>query len=218
MARRGRRRPDWAEKTKQASLDDTIYVLTPQGKVIDLPAGATPVDFAYALHTDLGHRCRGAKVDGHIVPLDTPLTSGQRVEIIAAKRGPAGRPSRDWLNPALGFVKSPARAARSASGSTRRRSPKPSRRAAPRWRRSRGARARAGDLEELAQKLGFGKPDELFAAVARDEVNLRQLQAALRELAGVASIARPAIAIRKRKPRRSRRTAAACSSSAWTAC
>ena len=91
MARRGRRRRGWAEQTKQAALDDTIYVLTPQGKVIDLPAGATPIDFAYALHTDLGHRCRGAKVDGHMVPLDTPLQSGQRVEIIAAKARRARR-------------------------------------------------------------------------------------------------------------------------------
>src|SRR5688572_32224836 len=70
---------DWS-KTRQGRLDDAVYVLTPQGKVVDLPAGATPIDFAYALHTDLGHRCRGAKVDGHIVPLDKPLASGQRVE------------------------------------------------------------------------------------------------------------------------------------------
>ncbi len=93
----------WAEKTQRAALDDTIYVVTPQGKVVDLPAGATPVDFAYALHTDLGHRCRGAKVEGRIVSLDSALKSGQRVEITVAK---TGGPSRDWLNPDLGFLKS----------------------------------------------------------------------------------------------------------------
>jgi GTP pyrophosphokinase len=92
----------WAEKTRRAALDDTLYVVTPQGKVVDLPVGATPVDFAYALHTDLGHRCRGAKVEGRIVPLDTPLKSGQRVEITVAK---AGGPSRDWLSPERGFLK-----------------------------------------------------------------------------------------------------------------
>src|SRR5688500_14504995 len=81
---------DWS-KAREARLDDTVYVLTPQGKVIDLPAGATPIDFAYALHTDLGHRCRGARVDGRMATLDTPLQSGQRVEIVAAK---AGGPSR----------------------------------------------------------------------------------------------------------------------------
>ncbi len=174
----------WAEKTRRASLDDTIYVLTPQGKVVDLPAGATPVDFAYSLHTDLGHRCRGAKVDGQMVPLDRPLASGQRVEIVAAK---VGGPSRDWLNPALGFLKS-----HRARGKVRQ------------WFNARSlaetvAQGRAivekeqrregtlqANLEQLAQKLGFAKPEELFAAAARDEVNLRQLQAALREFKGLA--------------------------------
>src|SRR5260221_7278659 len=93
---------DWS-KARQAQRDDTVYALTPQGKVIDLPAGSTPLDFAYALHSDLGHRCRGARVDGHIVPLDTPLASGQRVEIVTAK---SGGPSRDWLNAERGFVRS----------------------------------------------------------------------------------------------------------------
>ena len=95
---------DWKKNTRHARLDDTVYVLTPQGQVIDLAADATPVDFAYALHTDLGHRCRGARVDGHLVNLETPLASGQRVEIIAAK---TGGPSRDWLNAERGFVKTP---------------------------------------------------------------------------------------------------------------
>src|SRR5947207_2624586 len=79
--------------------------LTPQGKVIDLPRGSTPVDFAYALHTSLGHRCRGARIDGAMVPLNTPLESGQRVEIVALKQGGSSvGPSRDWLNPELGYV------------------------------------------------------------------------------------------------------------------
>ena len=84
--------------------DEHIYVLTPQGKVLDLIAGSTPIDFAYHLHTELGHRCRGAKVDGVMVPLNTKLQSGQTVEIITVK---VGAPSRDWLNPELGFVASP---------------------------------------------------------------------------------------------------------------
>ncbi len=91
----------WVQQFKRAALDDTIYVLTPQGRVIDLPRGATPVDFAYAVHTDLGHRCRGAKVDGQLVPLNTQLDTGQRVEIVAAKQG---GPSRDWLNPQQGYL------------------------------------------------------------------------------------------------------------------
>ncbi|MGH8638150.1 MAG: RelA/SpoT family protein, partial [Burkholderiales bacterium] len=92
-----------AEHFKAGLFDDTVYVLTPQGKVIDLAKGATPVDFAYAVHTDLGHRCRGARVDGVMVPLNTPLAHGQSVEIVTVKQG---GPSRDWLNPALGFIAS----------------------------------------------------------------------------------------------------------------
>src|SRR5436190_6936825 len=167
---------DWGKSAK--TIDDSVYVLTPQGKVIDLPAGSTPLDFAYALHTDLGHRCRGARVDGRIVTLDTPLASGQRVEIIAAK---SGGPSRDWLSAERGFVKSPrarqkirqwfnakALADTIASG----------RAAVGKELRREGATQ--ASLEGLASRLGFGKPDDLFAAVARDEINLRQLQTALR--------------------------------------
>ena len=81
-------------------FDDRIYVFTPQAAVVELTAGATPIDFAYAVHTDLGHRCRGARVDGAMVPLNTPLQSGQMVEVTAAK---TGGPSLDWLNPELGY-------------------------------------------------------------------------------------------------------------------
>ncbi len=94
----------FSDQVKQGLFNDTVYVFTPQGKVIDLTAGSTPVDFAYHVHTDLGHRCRGAKLDGQIVPLNTKLQNAQRVEILAAKQG---GPSRDWLNPQLGFLASP---------------------------------------------------------------------------------------------------------------
>ena len=78
-------------------------MLTPDAAVVELPEGATPVDFAYAVHTDLGHRCRGARVDGAMVPLNAALQSGQTVEIVTVKEG---RPSRDWLNPELGYLHS----------------------------------------------------------------------------------------------------------------
>jgi GTP pyrophosphokinase len=177
----------WAEKTRKAALDDTVYVLTPQGKVVDLPAGATPIDFAYALHSDVGHRCRGAKVDGHMVPLDTPLASGQRVEITVAK---TGGPSRDWLNPERGFIRS-----HRARGKVRQwfnaqalaQTIAAGRAVVEREARREGAGQASHDL--LAGKLGFAKPEELFAALGRDEVNLRQLQAALRESGGGAQAA-----------------------------
>ncbi len=100
-----------ADAVQARLFDDRIYVFTPQAAVIELPAGATPVDFAYSVHTDLGHRCRGARVDGAMVPLNTPLHNGQTVEIIAAKEG---GPSRDWLNAELGYLKSRARARQGA--------------------------------------------------------------------------------------------------------
>ena len=195
-------RRDWAERTRAAALDDTVYVVTPQGRVIDLPAGATPVDFAYALHTDLGHRCRGARVDGHIVPLDTPLQSGQRVEIVVGK---AGGPSRDWLNVERGFIRThrarqkvrqwfnaQALTATIAAGR------------AVVEREARREGATQARLETLAERLGFEKPDELFAAVGRDEVNLRQLQGTLRALVGVvapvSAAPAPAAAARRPKP------------------
>src|SRR6266851_1489440 len=169
---------DWIEQSKHAVHDDTVYVLTPQGKVIDLPQGATPVDFAYALHSDIGHRCRGAKVNGAIVPLDYRLKNAEAVEIITAK---TGGPSRDWLNPALGYIKS-SRArnkVRQWFNGLDIASVVAAGRAAVEREVQRGGK-RAASLEELAKRLGFGEPDELFAAVGREEVGSRQLQTALR--------------------------------------
>jgi len=191
----------WAERTRQAAFDDTVYVVTPQGKVVDLPAGSTAIDFAYALHTDLGHRCRGAKVDGHIVPLETALRSGQRVELVVAK---SGGPSRDWLSTERGFVKSQrarhkirqwfnsqALAETVATG-----------RAVVEKEIKREGATHAS-LDALAARLGFARQDDLYAAVARDEVNLRQLQAALRAMAG-APAPSPQPAAKPVLPRRAR--------------
>ena len=91
------------EQLKHHEIDDHIYVLTPLGKVISLEKGSTPIDFAYAVHTNLGHRCRGARVDGAMVPLETALKNGQTVEIIAVKHG---GPSRDWISPDKNYVRS----------------------------------------------------------------------------------------------------------------
>lgn len=96
---------DLIERFKRVAFQQRIYLLTPEGHVIDLPTGATPVDFAYAVHTDVGHRCRGAKVDGVIAPLTQRLASGQQVEILTARDG---RPSRDWLNANLGYMTTPS--------------------------------------------------------------------------------------------------------------
>jgi GTP pyrophosphokinase len=95
---------DFLDRVRAEIFGDRIYVLSPKGEVIDLPRDATPLDFAYHVHTDLGHRCRGAKVNGRMVPLTHKLSNGELVEIIAAK---LPQPSRDWLSPHYGFLASP---------------------------------------------------------------------------------------------------------------
>ena len=93
---------EFVDSMKSDVFEDRVYVFTPKGDIIDLPAGSTPIDFAYHVHTDIGHRCRGAKVDGKLVPLDHVFKTGERVEILTSKHG---GPSRDWLNPSLSLVR-----------------------------------------------------------------------------------------------------------------
>ena len=169
---------DWVNHYKQAALDDTVYVMTPQGKVVDLPTGATPVDFAYRLHTDLGHRCRGAKVDGALVSLNTALQTGQRIEIITAKQG---GPSRDWMNPALGYIATKSARAKVRawfSGLALEVSLSEGRSIINKELQRLGAASI--NIEELAVKLGYAKAEDLFIAAARNELNTRLLQVSVR--------------------------------------
>ena len=164
-----------------ALLQDRLYVLTPQASIVDLPQGATPIDFAYCLHTDLGHRCRGARVDGVMVPLNTPLENGQTVEITAVREG---GPSRDWLNPELGFLVSPrARAkvrawfnALALAETTAR-----GRDAIEKLLQREGRTALK--LDDLAEQLGFERADDLFEVVGKDEFSLKTVEAVLHPVA-----------------------------------
>lgn len=157
------------------TVSDRIYVLSPQARVIELPRGATPIDFAYHLHTDLGHRCRGARVNGQMVPLQTKLDTGQTVEVITTK---AGGPSRDWLNPQLGYLashraKSKVRAWFNAVELQQR------------ITQGHGLVEKelqrlgktAINQEQLAQQLGFAHADDLYVAVAKEDFSLRQIDA-----------------------------------------
>jgi GTP pyrophosphokinase len=157
--------------------DDRIYLLTPQGKVVELPAGSTPIDFAYHVHTDLGHRCRGAKVNGAMVPLNTHLATGQTIEILAAK---SGGPSRDWLNADLGYLASARSKAKvrqwfnalelaQTIASGREMLEKELQRLGK----------TAVKLDDLARRLGFTSVDDLCAAVPKEEFNLRSIDHAL---------------------------------------
>ena len=172
-----------AELFRNELFQDRVYVLTPQGRVIDLEAGASPLDFAYHVHTDLGHRCRGARVDGAMVPLHTPLKNGQRVEILTVKQG---SPSRDWLNPALGYLRT-ARA----------------RAKVRHWfrveqfdahvalgrellaRELRRLRIHEISHERLAGQLQFARSEEMFAALGRGELSLQQIEQTLRKMDGL---------------------------------
>jgi GTP pyrophosphokinase len=162
----------------QSLLDDRIYVLTPDASVVELPRGATAVDFAYSLHTSLGHRCRGSRVDGVMVPMNTALQNGQTVEIIAVKEG---GPSRDWLNPDLGYLishraKTKVRAwfnALALSETVAR-----GREAVGKLLQREGKTSINQD--DLAAQLGFDHANALFEEVGKDEFSLRKIELLLR--------------------------------------
>lgn len=173
-----------AEGEAGRRADQRIYVLTPQARVIELPAGATPVDFAYHLHTDLGHRCRGARVDGQMVPLNTRLATGQTVEIIAAK---SGGPSRDWLNTQLGYLASPrARAKVRMWFNAIELQQRITQGQALVEKELQRLGKTAVNLEQLAQGLGFARADDLYVAAAKDEFSLRQIDTVFQQPAPVA--------------------------------
>ncbi|MGC4393889.1 RelA/SpoT family protein [Hydrogenophaga crocea] len=183
--------------TAQGLFDDRIYVLTPNAAIVELPRGATAVDFAYTVHTDLGHRCRGAKVDGAMVTLNTPLQNGQTVEITAAKEG---GPSRDWLNAELGYLvshraKSKVRAwfnAQALAETIAR-----GREAVEKLLQREGRTALKFD--ELAIELGLKDADEMFELVGKDELSLRAIETHLRPPEPEVASEEPANWVRKPK-------------------
>ena len=172
---------EWVEKIKAASLDDRIYVLTPQARVIELPNGSTPVDFAYQLHTDVGHRCRGARVDNIMVPLNTTLKNGQTVEIITLKSGSSqAGPSRDWLGSEYSASQRTRSKIRAWFNVIDQQETLSNGRALVEKTLQREGKT-AVNLEELARKLGFPNLDDLFLSVGKEEFSLRQIENVLRE-------------------------------------
>jgi GTP pyrophosphokinase len=170
---------EWVEQFKTELFQDRVYVLTPQGKVVDLPQGATPLDFAYAVHTNLGHRCRGAKVDGAIVPLTYKLRNAQRVEILTAKQG---APSRDWLSDGYlvtSRAKSKVRQWFNAQHSEEHLAQ--GRELLERELMRLGASGL--NQEKLAQKFGHARLEDFFVALGRGDYRLTQLDQAIQSLA-----------------------------------
>ena len=172
-----------------APPDDRIYVLTPEARVIELPVGSTAIDFAYHVHSELGHRCRGARVDGALVALNTPLSTGQTIEIITAKASPTSTldalgPSRDWLNPQLGFLQSQRGRAKVRQWFNARELEATLASGRAMVEKALQQTARPGGkampaFDTIAAKLGFTRADELFVAAAKDEVGPRQIAEAI---------------------------------------
>ncbi|MCL4296592.1 MAG: GTP diphosphokinase [Anaerolineae bacterium] len=172
---------EFIDQVKAEVFQDRVHVLTPQGDAIDLPAGATPIDFAYHIHTEIGHRCRGAKVNGRIVPLTYKLKNGEQVEILTAKRG---GPSRDWINTQLGYLKT-ARA-RSKVRQWFKRLNYEENVAQGRAILDRELH-RLGIAEVNYEKLArdefnFNKVDDFLAAIGRGDINPSQIVSAINDI------------------------------------
>ena len=170
---------EFTEQFRTELFQDQVYVLTPMGRVISLDRGATPIDFAYALHTDLGHRCRGARVDGVMVPLVKALENGQRVEILTVKQG---NPSRDWLNPNLGYIKTHRARTKVRTWFKQRDQGELTQLGRAQLDKER-KRLGVGDvnIDKLAQNLKFKSAEEFLAALGRGDVGGQSFIRALRE-------------------------------------
>jgi GTP pyrophosphokinase len=169
---------DFAPIGATVGADERIYVFTPQATVVELAAGSTPVDFAYAVHTELGHRCRGARVDGALVPLNTPLANGQTVEVTAAKEG---GPSLDWLNPELGYLagqRSRAKVRAWFNTQAQAQTTARGRELVEKLLQREGKTA--VERDQLAAQLGFKSADALYEVVGKDEYSLRHIEQLLR--------------------------------------
>ncbi|MSQ56969.1 MAG: bifunctional (p)ppGpp synthetase/guanosine-3',5'-bis(diphosphate) 3'-pyrophosphohydrolase [Limnohabitans sp.] len=164
--------------TSLQNVDDRIYALTPQAEIVELPSGSTAIDFAYTVHTTLGHRCRGAKLDGQMVPLNTPLKNGQTVEIIAIKEG---GPSRDWLNPELGFLASHRARAKARAWFNAQETKETITKGREQVEKILQREGKTAiKLEEMASQLGFDSAEDLFEVVGKDEFSLRNIEILLK--------------------------------------
>jgi len=174
---------EFGNELLQEVLEENVYVFTPQGEVIDLPKGSTPLDFAYHIHTDLGHGCRGAKVNGSIVPLNFQLSSGQQIEILSVKEG---APSRDWLNPNLGYLKT-ARARSKAHNWYKRQAKDENIRQGREMLEKELKRMNLpfSGLAKLLVQIGVKSLEDLFAQVGCGDIRLGQIVNAYQRMMGV---------------------------------
>ena len=171
---------DLLERFKNEAFQDRVYAITPKGAILELPRGATPLDFAYHVHTEVGHRCRGAKVNGRIVPLTYPLKTGEQVEVLTAR---TGHPSRDWLSPHLGYVRTLRARAKIRQWflqQDQEQSVVAGRATLEREFQRLGIRQLK--LEKVAEKLGFNRLDDLCAALGHGTVTLAHVIGRIQDL------------------------------------
>lgn len=159
------------EKNIEQILEDRVYVFTPNGEVIDLSIGATPLDFAYHIHSELGHRCRGAKIKGHIVPLSYHLRTGDQVEIITT---PHGTPSRDWLNKESGYLNTARARAKVAHWFKQQDVNKYVELGKQHLEKELARTGKQISFEKIAAQLNFKTVDALFAAIGHGNVRITQ--------------------------------------------
>ncbi len=191
---------DFLSRVRADLFDDRVYALTPKGEVIDLPAGSTPIDFAYHVHTDLGHRCRGARVNGRIVPLDHRLSNGEVIEIIGGKES---RPSRDWLIEQGGFLASPRSRAKVRAWFKKREVGQNRQEGRELFERE-IARLGAGQsiVSELIGEFGLTGADALYLALGSGDLSLAQISGAIQRRVRSHGGAHPAAELPRMGPRR----------------
>lgn len=164
---------EFVDSMKSDVFEDRVYVFTPKGDIVDLPAGSTPIDFAYHVHTDIGHRCRGAKIDGKLVPLDHIFKTGERVEVLTSKQG---GPSRDWLNHNLGLVKTQrARSKIKAWFKREDREQNLNQGRSMLERELRRLSLHDINLENLARDMEFKTTDDMFVELGLGELSLNKI-------------------------------------------
>ena len=189
---------DFLDQFRSELFSDRVYVMTPRGRILDLPAGATALDFAYQIHSEVGHRCRGAKINGAMAPLTRPLASGDRVEILTARNG---TPSRDWLNQHLGYLRTTR--ARARVRQWFRQQDRERNLAAGQELLSRELRRlgiEQAEREALLERFNYSRFEDLLAAIGAGEVTGGQIVSALQQ-----QVPRPVREAAPRPPRSARR-------------